>query len=200
MKLWRPLLLILSLFSLQCKSTRNRNIIDLEAEPQSAEADGPLGWGTSCAACLCTLATNPEAVSYKPQKGTPQQEFNEKHSWCERNWACNGVEYLTFQPDMQEQCASNPILMRWKKVSGKAVCVYEYSFFGGAEQCYSEGDIPDLGEIWNDRISSLRLFGDVQVEYWENAQYQGNGRKTTSSWIPRLEDALEDHISSLRIK
>lgn len=191
------LLAISCVFALQCKSTRNRNFQDLEADAVSEE---PVGWSNACSACLCTLATQAEALGYKPRAAKPEEEFNEKHNWCERNWACNGVEYAKFIPDLKESCSQQVILLRWQHIRDKAVCVYEHSFFGGAEQCYTTGDIPDLGELWGDKISSIRIFGNAELEYWEHPNFQGNGRKTTAQWIPRLEDPLDKQVSSMRIR
>lgn len=202
MKLTRPMVLLALFlgFSLHCKSTRNRNFQDLEAAAEPSEREEPIGWSNSCAACLCTLATRPDSVHYKAKSAEPHAEFQEKHNWCERNWACHGSEYITFLPDLESECKKSSRLQDWEKAEGKSVCVYEHSFFGGAEQCYGPGEVIDLGEVWSDCISSIRIFGNAELEYWENPQFQGNGRKTSSQWIPRLEDPLDDQISSLRIK
>lgn len=84
---------------------------------------------------------------------------------------------------------------------GDRVCVYEHSGFGGDSQCFSAGDdVRDLRSIgWNDRISSIRVFGRSRLAGYEHTYYSGEDLYADRD-IPDLSRVgWNDRISSLRI-
>ncbi len=93
---------------------------------------------------------------------------------------------------------------------GKVVRVYEHSNFGGRMASFEYGNNPDItnthalsGDIdfWNDRISSIRVAGGLQLSAWEHNSYNGqvyywpqiNNSGTLSSL------GMNDRISSLSV-
>jgi hypothetical protein len=55
------------------------------------------------------------------------------------------------------------------------ICVYEDINYGGRSQCWNadqeERNLNGIG--WNDRISSIRVFGRARVEVYRDADYRG---------------------------
>jgi hypothetical protein len=81
------------------------------------------------------------------------------------------------------------------------VCVYEDINYGGRSQCWNadeeERNLNGLG--WNDRISSVRVFGRARVEFYRDANYRG-GQLRLDRDAPDL-GALDwsDRISSFQV-
>lgn len=83
------------------------------------------------------------------------------------------------------------------------ICVYEDPNFGGRSQCWDAGEEElNLNRVngWNDRISSIRVFGRAQVEVYRNAEWRGE-RLRVSRDVPDL-GALNwgDQISSFQVR
>ena len=86
------------------------------------------------------------------------------------------------------------------------VCVYQHVGFQGNSQCFDAGDeVRDLRSIgWNDGISSIRVFGRMQVAVFEDANFQGQ-RMIVEGDIDDLTRVgggrgdWNDRISSLRV-
>ncbi|CAA0081186.1 Uncharacterised protein [BD1-7 clade bacterium] len=76
------------------------------------------------------------------------------------------------------------------------VCFYEHYDYQGAEWCYSS-DSGWIGSDRNDRISSIKLYGDAKVTIYQHGNY--GGAKTTVMANTYKMDDLNDNISSFRI-
>lgn len=82
------------------------------------------------------------------------------------------------------------------------VCVFEDANFGGRSQCWEIDEEEDnlAGTGWNDRISSIRVFGRARVEVYRDARYRGE-RLRLDRDAPDL-GAMNwgDQISSFQIR
>lgn len=87
------------------------------------------------------------------------------------------------------------------------VCVYEHANYQGRSECWGAGeDVPDLErQGWNDRISSIRIFGRTRVAIFEHVDFQGR-RLVLGRDLPDLNridadgrSSWNDRISSLRV-
>jgi hypothetical protein len=59
--------------------------------------------------------------------------------------------------------------------SRNGVCIYEEPDFRGRAECFdSRDEISDLGRSWNDRISSLRVFGPTRITLYRDINFQGD--------------------------
>lgn len=81
------------------------------------------------------------------------------------------------------------------------VCVYEHANFGGNSQCFGSGDdVRDLNSIgWNDRISSIRVFGRSRIAVWEHSNFQGRNLVIDRDIADLNQIRFNDAISSLRV-
>jgi len=89
------------------------------------------------------------------------------------------------------------------------ICVYEHAAFQGRSYCWSEGEeIRDLARLsnWNDRISSIRLFGRARVMVFRDSEFRGENLIVDRDIadLARLRMSLllawNDQISSLRVE
>lgn len=78
------------------------------------------------------------------------------------------------------------------------VCIYEHPNYKGWEQCFTEDQANFKYLGINDEVSSLRIFGGIQVKLYQNAHYQGMGYLYTEN-IPWVGDEVNDQFSSLQI-
>ena len=62
------------------------------------------------------------------------------------------------------------------------ICVYEEPNYSGRSQCWTvDEDVNNLsGTGWNDRISSVRVFGRAHVEVYRDSNYRGGRIRTRS--------------------
>jgi Beta/Gamma crystallin len=84
---------------------------------------------------------------------------------------------------------------------GDRVCVYEHAGFGGNSQCFGFGDDErDLRSVgWNDKISSIRVFGRSRVAAYEHNNFGGQ-EIVIDQDVPDLSRmGWNDRISSLRV-
>ena len=86
------------------------------------------------------------------------------------------------------------------------VCVYQHIGFQGNSQCFDAGDdVRDLRSIgWNDGISSIRVFGRMEVAVFEDANFQGqrlilDGDVDDLTQVRAGGGNWNDRISSLRV-
>lgn len=78
-------------------------------------------------------------------------------------------------------------------------CFYMDADFGGEGFCMNSGeDMRELDERYNDKISSIRVFGRVRVLVYEDGNFSGSSRTVTSD-AANLGD-FNDRISSIRIR
>jgi Beta-1,3-glucanase/Peptidase inhibitor family I36 len=85
------------------------------------------------------------------------------------------------------------------QVSG-AVCFFEHTNYQGASFC-SDTDSGWVGAAWNDRISSVKVSGGVQVELFDNVDFGGR-TLSLSADTPTLANSLNfnDLASSFRVR
>ena len=80
------------------------------------------------------------------------------------------------------------------------VCVYENADYGGWEQCYGPGEaIRDLGNLRN-QISSVRIFGRVEITLFQHPDFQGH-QVVLGDSVRNLRDfrGWNDEADSLRV-
>jgi hypothetical protein len=82
------------------------------------------------------------------------------------------------------------------------ICVYEDVNYGGRSQCWNttedERNLSGIG--WNDRISSIRVFGRARLEVYRDSEYRG-GRLRLDRDAPDLAGMnWSDQISSFRFR
>lgn len=77
---------------------------------------------------------------------------------------------------------------RDNRVARDRICVYDGPNYQGRSQCWDAGEEEtNLNRTngWNDRISSIRVFGRTSVEVYRDAQFRGPRLRITSD-IPDL--------------
>jgi hypothetical protein len=91
---------------------------------------------------------------------------------------------------------------RDNRPSRDRICVYEDINYGGRSQCWNadEEERNLSGSGWNDRISSIRVFGRARVEMYRDADYRG-GRLRLDRDAPDLGAMnWSDQISSFQVR
>ncbi|MGI9278520.1 MAG: phosphatidylinositol-specific phospholipase C domain-containing protein [Endozoicomonas sp.] len=78
------------------------------------------------------------------------------------------------------------------------VCFYEHPEYQGSEWCYGNGDVSWIGSQPNDKISSIKLYGDAYVTIYEHGSY--GGKKTVVMANTYKMDDLGDAISSFKVR
>jgi len=90
------------------------------------------------------------------------------------------------------------------------VCLYDQPNYGGQSICFNQGetaaDFQRLQGAWNDRVASIRLFGNVQATIYEDVGFAGGSFLVTSD-VPnmtRLRDnelrTWKSQVSSIRVE
>ncbi|HEY9009598.1 MAG TPA: SH3 domain-containing protein [Devosia sp.] len=79
------------------------------------------------------------------------------------------------------------------------VCFYEHVNFGGARLCARPGESAARLGSFNDRISSIRIRGDAEVQVCEHVNFQGRCAVLDRS-RPNLGGRNNDIISSYRVR
>jgi hypothetical protein len=82
------------------------------------------------------------------------------------------------------------------------ICIYEDVNFGGRSQCWDvDGEERNLsGSGWNDRVSSIRIYGRARVELYRDADYRG-GRLRLDRDTPDLGAMnWDDQVSSFQVR
>ena len=78
------------------------------------------------------------------------------------------------------------------------VCFYEHPEYTGAEWCYSPGNVGWIGSSRNDKISSIKTYGNAYAEIFEHGSY--GGKRTNIMGNTYKMDDLNDGISSFKVK
>ena len=80
-------------------------------------------------------------------------------------------------------------------------CFYQHANFAGDYFCVQAGDQYDvMPEGLNDRISSIRLFGDATVSVYRNPNYGGRSTRFTDDVSNLQLEGWNDTLSSLRVR
>jgi len=94
---------------------------------------------------------------------------------------------------------SIPAAARAQQTPRVGVCFYEDADYRGNHFCAAAGEEQPSVQDWNDRISSIRVFGGAQVEVFSNIDYKGTARRISGSTPNLAEQDLNDQISSFRV-
>jgi hypothetical protein len=87
------------------------------------------------------------------------------------------------------------------RVPGAGACFYEDIDFGGRYFCSRAGDVSaSVPPGTNDRISSIRLFGDSDVVVYQHVDFRGASRRFDSDVHDLRRTGWNDRISSYRIE
>lgn len=78
------------------------------------------------------------------------------------------------------------------------VCLYEHPEYTGAEWCYTPGNTGWIGSSRNDKVSSIKTYGNAYIQAYEHGSY--GGKHTTIMGNTYKMDDLNDGISSFKIK
>ena len=81
---------------------------------------------------------------------------------------------------------------------GDQACFYNGANFTGAEFCYAPGTLNSLNATFNDRISSVRLFGEAKARVCVNTNLGAPCRNITSD-VAVLGPVVNNRISSVRV-
>ena len=80
-------------------------------------------------------------------------------------------------------------------------CFYQNANYGGDYFCVEAGDAYDvMPEGLNDRISSIRLFGDADVTVYRNPDFRGRSTRFNDDVSNLQREGWTDTVSSLRVR
>jgi len=91
---------------------------------------------------------------------------------------------------------------RWgrERTPDAGACFYEDINFSGRYFCTPAGaSTTEVPAGMNDRISSIRVFGNSEVEIFQNPSFRGNGRTINSDVSDLRRMGFNDRISSYRV-
>jgi Peptidase inhibitor family I36 len=87
------------------------------------------------------------------------------------------------------------------RVPSAGACFYEDIDFGGRYFCSRAGDVSaSVPPGTNDRISSIRLFGESDVIVFQHVDFRGSSRRFDSNVRDLRRSGWNDRISSYRIE
>lgn len=80
-------------------------------------------------------------------------------------------------------------------------CFYQNANFRGDYFCVAAGDGWDeMPEGLNDRISSIRLFGDAEVVVYRNRNFSGRSTRFSDDVSNLQQEGWNDTVSSVRVR
>jgi len=97
---------------------------------------------------------------------------------------------------------SDALAQRWGRppVPSRGACFYEDINYQGQYFCYATGaDISVVPAGTNDQISSIRVFGNVEVTVYKDGGFRGSSRRFTSNMNNLGTAGWNDRISSFRV-
>src|SRR6185503_17141312 len=82
------------------------------------------------------------------------------------------------------------------------ICVYEDINYGGRSQCWNadEEERNLSGRGWNDRISSIRVYGRARIEVYRDADYRGQRLRIERDSADLGAINWRDQISSFQVR
>ena len=82
------------------------------------------------------------------------------------------------------------------------ICVYEDINYGGRSQCWNadEEERNLSGTGWNDRISSIRVYGRARIEVYRDADYRGQRMRIERDAADLGAINWSDQISSFQVR
>lgn len=93
--------------------------------------------------------------------------------------------------------------VRWGRgpVPRSGACFYEDADFQGQYFCVRRGEnVGVLPEGMNDRISSIRMFGDADVTVFQDGRFRGESARFSTDVRNLDREGWNDTISSLRVE
>ena len=101
-------------------------------------------------------------------------------------------------------CAAAPAhAQRWgrPRPPRAGACFYQNANFGGDYFCVEAGDDYDqMPDGLNDRISSVRVFGDAAVTVYRNPNFGGRSTRFSDDVSNLQSEGWNDKVSSLRVR
>lgn len=91
---------------------------------------------------------------------------------------------------------------RWGRPNAprSGACFYRDPNFQGDYFCAGVGeDIANMPSGMNDKISSIRTFGNVEVEVFQDVRFRGHSERFGSSVRNLKEDGWNDRLSSIHV-
>ncbi len=87
-----------------------------------------------------------------------------------------------------------------ERFPNSGACFFENANFGGRYFCVRDGErLMTLGHGMNDKISSIRLYGNAEVSVWRDSELRGRTTRFATS-VRNLHDVgWNDQISSLEV-
>src|SRR5580765_5267860 len=83
------------------------------------------------------------------------------------------------------------------EVPRSGACFYEHPNFGGKHFCAAIGDTTGVvPEGMNDKISSVRIFGDAEVTVFKDRDFRGDSRRFGRDVNDLREVGFNDRITS----
>lgn len=96
--------------------------------------------------------------------------------------------------------ATDAAAQRSSNIPSRGACFYQDANYRGSYFCFRAGE--DVGVIpseANDQISSIRLFGNVEVVVYKDGQFRGSSQRFASSMSNLASAGWNDRVSSFRI-
>lgn len=69
--------------------------------------------------------------------------------------------------------------------------------FSGTTSGRLEQDYSSIGDFWNDKVSSIKVYSDTW-EFFEHVNFQGRSFRLGQGSYPRLDDGWNDVVSSIK--
>jgi hypothetical protein len=92
---------------------------------------------------------------------------------------------------------------RWGRPSTprSGACFYRDANFEGDYFCAGAGeDIPVMPNGMNDQVSSVRIYGDVEVRLYQDGQFRGRSQSVTRSIRNLKDEGWNDRLSSAQVR
>jgi len=99
--------------------------------------------------------------------------------------------------------SSPAIAQRWGREATPAsgVCFYNDANYRGEYFCVRSGEtVSTMPGGMNDKISSIRIFGEVDVTVFRDVDFRGNSQRFSTSIRNLVDEGWNDRISSLRVR
>jgi len=98
--------------------------------------------------------------------------------------------------------ASNASAQRWghERTPDAGACFYEDVGYRGEYFCVRSGErVDSMPGDMNDRISSIRIFGDVEAIVFRDVDFRGDSKRFAGDIRDLRREGWNDRISSLRV-
>jgi hypothetical protein len=92
---------------------------------------------------------------------------------------------------------------RWGRPSAprSGACFYRDANFEGDYFCAGAGEsIPVMPNGMNDQVSSVRIYGDVEVRLYQDGQFRGRSQSVTRSIRNLKDEGWNDRLSSAQVR